>query len=236
MAGNAVLSTRGLLSDPNPSCLTAKVPQVKLVYREANPLPLYCTWPRTTEGCFGRWVWSAWTPWLLLRAAASQKHLSWASSLWDAREHQGFPCDMGHLSFPETWPKIRARWLHCLCEEHTCSQGILKYSVCVETGSIGSALWSIHMVVFFFNAWGSFLFHRWLLGAPKLMGVPDQGVLQLSFHSPFLSCSHGWKGRICPFLSVLILSSICHLCNISPCLLPSLQMTCPVPRYLSTSC
>lgn len=75
MAGNAVLSTRGLLSDPNPSCLTAKVPQVKLVYREANSLPLYCTWPRTTEGCFGRWVWSAWTPWLLLRAAASQKHL-----------------------------------------------------------------------------------------------------------------------------------------------------------------
>lgn len=108
-------------------------------------------------------------------------------------------------------------------------------TVCVETGSIGSALWSIHMV-FFFNAWGSLLFHRWLLGAPKLMGVPDQGVLQLSFHSPFLSCSHGWKGRICPFLSVLILSSICHLCNISPCLLPSLQMTCPVPRYLSTSC
>lgn len=130
MAGNAVLSTRGLLSDPNPSCLTAKVPQVKLVYREANPLPLYCTWPRTTEGCFGRWVWSAWTPRLLLRAAASQEHLSWASSLWDAREHQGFPCDMGHLSFPQTWPKIWARWLHCVCEEHTCSQGILKYSVC----------------------------------------------------------------------------------------------------------
>lgn len=151
MAGNAVLSTRGLLSDPNPSCLTAKVPQVKLVYREANPLPLYCTWPRTTEGCFGRWVWSAWTPRLLLRAAASQEHLSWASSLWDAREHQGFPCDMGHLSFPQTWPKIWARWLHCVCEEHTCSQGILKYSVCVETGSIGSALWSIHMVVFFFS-------------------------------------------------------------------------------------
>lgn len=55
-----------------------------------------------------------------------------------------------------------------------------------------------HGGFFFFNAWGSLLFHRWLLGAPKLMGVPDQGVLQLSFHSPFLSCSHGRKGRICP--------------------------------------
>lgn len=235
MAGNAVLSTRGLLSDPNPSCLTAKVPQVKLVYREANSLPLYCTWPRTTEGCFGRWVWSAWTPWLLLRAAASQKHLLSIFSL-GCQGAPGVSVWHGTSEFPTDLTQDLSKVVAlCVWGTHLLP-GDPEVQCVLRLAALAQPYEAFTWWFFFFNAWGSFLFHRWLLGAPKLMGVPDQGVLQLSFHSPFLSCSHGWKGRICPFLSVLILSSICHLCNISPCLLPSLQMTCPVPRYLSTSC
>lgn len=228
MAGNAVLSTRGLLSDPNPSCLTAKVPQVKLVYREANSLPLYCTWPRTTEGCFGRWVWSAWTPRSLLRAAASQEHLLSIFSL-GCQGARGVSVWHGTSEFPTDLTQDLSKVVAlCVWGTHLLP-GDPEVQLCVETGSIVSALWSIHMVFFLmpggaYSSIGDFLEPpNWWVSLIKVC---------CSWASILLSYPAAMVGKA-GFAPLVCADVIFY---ISPCLLPSLQMTCPVPRYLSTSC
>lgn len=126
-----------------------------------------------------RMVWSAGTPWWWLPAAASQSYLSWASSL-------GFQGAPGVSIWRDiaVGPKMWARWLCCVCEEYTCYQGILKHSVCLEAGSTQLSLME-HSCAGFSVPGGAHSSTDDFFAVPELVGVPDQGVLQLSLPFSF---------------------------------------------------
>lgn len=162
MAGNAVWSTRGLLSDPNPSCLTAMDPQVKLVFRETNPLLLYCTWPQSIEGWCGLLEHHDGDYLQQPPRAISLEHL-----LWDFRGHQAFPSDRGHCGRSQDVSEVVVLcvWGIHLLPGHPETQ-------CVSWGWQHSAQPYGAFMCWFFSAWGSSLFHRWLLCSPRIGGCP----------------------------------------------------------------